>query len=95
MSGESPFPFITRTNADVVIAPLYVELGKPVTPAKSIYYVISERQRGSIRDSDSIQVSIILNQSQSSVFFLYEEHRRSQGRLGRFNVTFLHVTLKS
>ena len=92
--GKSPFSFITHTNADVVIAPSYVELGKIVTPTKSIYYVVREQQRSSIRNSDSIQVSIILNQLQFPIFFLYEEHWRSQGRLGRFDVTFLQLFIQ-
>ena len=77
--GKGPFSFITHMNANVVIAPSYVKLGKIVTPAKSIYYVIHEWQWSSIRNSDSIQALIILNQSQFPIFFLYEEHWRGQG----------------
>ena len=62
MCGKGPFPFITHVNADVVIAPLYIELGKVVAPTKSIYYVICKGQGSLIRDDDSIQALIILNQ---------------------------------
>ena len=57
------FPFVPRGNADIVVAPVNVELGKEPSSSESHDDIGNDRERVSIFDSDFVELSVVLNES--------------------------------
>ena len=78
---ECCFPFVTLFDVDVVISPLDVELCEPFLSGDTMDEFGDKREGVAIRDGPRIQLSIVLDGSQLSVFLLDEEEATGIGRL--------------
>ena len=85
VGNESGFPLVTVLDADIVISPLYIELGEDLGVFEFVNEVRDQREGVCISDSMAVKVSVVLAGSEASILFLDEEERRSLGGFGQMD----------
>ena len=75
-SDECRFPLVFLLNANVVVAPLNIELGEQCGVLHIIDQLRDEGERIPVMNGVGVEITIILARSQGSVLFGYEEKQR-------------------
>jgi len=74
-SHECGLPFITGSDADLVVTGFQVELRKDFRSADAVHHLVDTRQRVTVLDRDIVQFAVINDWSVGSILFPNEEHR--------------------
>ena len=74
-SHESGFPFVTGSDADLVVTGFQVELRKDFRSADAVHHLVDTRQRITVFDRDIVEFVVIDDWSTGSILFPNEEHR--------------------
>src|SRR5712672_1256737 len=91
VSNEGCFPLVSFSDANVVISPSYVELGKQGSCAGLVYELGNQWERVRVSDGPLVQASVVLDGSEFPIFLLDEEERGGVGTLGGVNIAFAGV----
>ena len=76
MGNESGLPLVAFLDADVVVSPSYVKLGKDLGVFEFVDEVRDQREGVRVSDGVFIEVTIVLAGSESAVLFLDKEEGR-------------------
>src|SRR5712675_2212788 len=87
IGNKGCFPFVSLSNADVIIPPPYVELGKQSSGASFVYKLGNQREGVRVSNRPLVQPSIILNRLEFSILFLDEEEGCGIRTFGRADIT--------
>ena len=85
VGDEGSFPLVTFLDSDIVISPSYIKLGEDLGVFKFVDEVGNQGEGVCISDSVTIEISVVLARSETSILFLDEEKRGSLGGLGRMD----------
>jgi len=91
VSNKGCFPLVSPSNANVVISPSYVKLGKQGSSAGLVYELGNQRERVRVSNGPLIQTSVVLDGSEFSILFLNEEEGGGVRTFGRANIAFAGV----
>jgi hypothetical protein len=94
IGGERSLPFVARFNTNVVVPPPNIEFGEDAGVLKMIDDIQGQGKGIPILDGKVIQLSVVLDKSESSILFLNEKDRGSDWGFGRDNVAFTQVFLQ-
>ena len=82
MGDEGGFPLVAFLDSDIVISPSYIKLGEDLGVFKFVDEVGNQGEGVCISDSMTIEISVVLARSETSILFLNKEERGSLGGLG-------------
>ena len=82
VGDEGSFPLVAFLDSDIVISPSYIKLGEDLGVFKFVDEVRNQGEGLCISDSVTIEISVVLARSETSILFLDEEKRGSLGGLG-------------
>src|SRR6202789_2752798 len=86
-------PLVTFLHANIIVAPSNVELCKVLRATKLVYELRDQRQGVSVLYRDSVQCSIILDESKGTILLLDKEDGGGHQRLRRADSTAAEVLL--
>jgi hypothetical protein len=89
MSGESDFRNVTRSNLDLIVTRMKVDLGENFGSSQLIKKNIDSRKRIFVLDGDCIERSVIHTQSQATIFLFDEKSGTTPRRRARANITLI------
>ena len=82
VGDEGGFPLVAFLDSDIVISPSYIKLGEDLGIFKFVDEVGNQGEGVCISDSMTIEISVVLARSETSILFLNKEERGSLGGLG-------------
>jgi hypothetical protein len=88
-SGESGFRNVTRSNFDLMITRMKVDLGENFGSSQLIKKNIDSGKRIFVLDGDCIERSVIHTQSQATIFLCDEKSGTTPRRRARVNITLI------
>jgi hypothetical protein len=88
-SGESGFRNVARSNFDLVITGMKVNLREDFGSSQLIKKNIDSGKRVFVLDGDCIERSVIYTRSQATIFLLDKESRATPRRRARANITLI------
>jgi hypothetical protein len=88
-SGESGFRNVTRSNFDLMITRMKVDLGENFGSSQLIKKNINSGKRIFVLDGDCIERSVIHTQSQATIFLCDEKSGTTPRRRARVNITLI------
>jgi hypothetical protein len=88
-SGERGFRNVTRSNLDLVITRMKVNLREDFGSSQLIKKNIDSGKRVFVLDGDCIERSVIYTHSQATIILLDKESRATQRRRARANITLI------
>ena len=84
---KGSFPLVARTDADVVIPPSDVKLGKDSSILEFVDDIRDERKGVLVLDHERVQLTVILHQMEFTILLLDKEEGRSEGGNRGSNIT--------
>ena len=87
MCNEGCLPLVPIFDADVVVSPLNVELGKVVSIFQLIHKVGDKGKGIGITSGVFVKITVVLTGVEFAVFLLDKEERRYLGGTGRMNLS--------
>jgi hypothetical protein len=88
-SGESGFRNVTRSNLNLMITRMKVNLREDFGFSQLIEKNIDSGKRVFVLDGDCIERSVIYTHSQATIFLLDKESRANPRRRARANITLI------
>jgi hypothetical protein len=71
--SKGSLPLITFSAADIIVSPLYIELGEVLCALESMYEIVDEGEGVSILSHDGIECSIVLDEAELTILLFDEE----------------------
>ncbi len=88
---ESGFPFVSLLNSDVIVSPLYVELGEEGSSLELLQDRFYQGEGVVVVDRLLVQLLVVLDRSEFSIFLFNEEEWRGVWGVQLSNVSFVKV----
>ena len=85
MGDEDSLPLVAVFDLDIVISLLYIKLGEDRGVFEFVDEVRDSGEGVCISNSMTVEISVVLAGSETSILFLDEEERRSLGGFGWTN----------
>jgi hypothetical protein len=94
-SGESSFRNVTRSNFDLVVTGMKIDLGENFGSSQLIKKNINSGKRIFVLDGHCIERSVVNTQPQATIFLFDKESGTTPRRRARANITLIQQLLES
>jgi hypothetical protein len=94
-SGESSFRNVTRSNFDLVVTGMKIDLGENFGSSQLIKKNINSGKRIFVLDGHCIEWSVVNTQPQATIFLFDKESGTTPRRRARANITLIQQLLES